>query len=69
MKLERRSKKYLPQKNTIAEHIPSKQKQRRQLNTLHTDLSKLQPTKTSSSVETAGSFWYKQKVYICDLIA
>ncbi|KAK2413659.1 hypothetical protein QL285_036347 [Trifolium repens] len=47
----------------------NQKKQRQQLNTLHTDLSKLQPTKASSSVETAGSFWYKQKVYICDLIA
>jgi hypothetical protein len=48
----------LPNNNADNIHIPQ-----------YIDLSKLQPTKTSSTVETARSLWYKQKVYICDLIA
>ncbi|MCI55568.1 hypothetical protein A2U01_0076819, partial [Trifolium medium] len=42
---------------------------RRQPNTFHTDLDKLQPTKATDSIETVGNIWSKQKVYICGLIA
>ncbi|MCH93379.1 hypothetical protein A2U01_0014328, partial [Trifolium medium] len=59
-----------PADRTLARPDPSGEKENSDNhNALHTGLSKLQPTKATGSVETAGNHWHKQKVYICDLVA